>query len=121
MKQEENRGNSVEVRKNNKNYRLEKKRRPTDHEDVKKLEKLITQLDDITTKSRMRDMAYHYTKRSEVIKTNLIAGAARGVGLTVGTAIIIALLFFILAQFETMPFIGEYIGNLLDIVENERN
>ncbi|MFB4162845.1 DUF5665 domain-containing protein [Alteribacillus sp. JSM 102045] len=69
----------------------------------------------------MKDMAYHYTKRSEVIKTNLIAGAAQGVGLTVGTALIIALLFFILAQFETMPLIGEYIGNLLDVVERERN
>ncbi|RSL30978.1 hypothetical protein D7Z54_22800 [Salibacterium salarium] len=102
------------------NRRLEKQKRHIDNEEVKRLEKLVTRLDEITTKSRMRDMAYHFTKPSEVIKTNLIAGVARGVGLTVGTGLFIAILLFILAQFETMPIIGEYIGDLLNVVENER-
>ncbi|MGY4689475.1 DUF5665 domain-containing protein [Salibacterium sp. K-3] len=103
-----------------KNIRLEKRREPPDKEEMKKLEQLVDKLEKITTNSRMKDLAYHYTKTSEVIKTNVIAGVARGVGLTVGTALFIAILFFILAQFETMPVIGEYIGNLLDVVENQR-
>ncbi|MDQ0298758.1 signal transduction protein with GAF and PtsI domain [Salibacterium salarium] len=103
-----------------KNRRLKKQNRSSDTEEVKRLENLVNRLDEITTKSRMKDMAYHFTKPSEVIKTNLIAGVARGVGLTVGTGLFLAILLFILSQFETMPIIGEYIGDLLNVVEDER-
>ncbi|MDA3129230.1 DUF5665 domain-containing protein [Aliibacillus thermotolerans] len=101
--------------------RLEKKRRPMSNEEVKQLEKIVDRLETMTTQSRMKDLAYHYTNPKEVIKTNIIAGVARGLGMTVGTAMIIALLLFLLSQFVTLPIIGEYIGNLLDVIEQERN
>ncbi|MFB5661320.1 DUF5665 domain-containing protein [Alteribacillus sp. HJP-4] len=103
------------------NERLETKKRPPEHEDVKKLEKVVERLDEITTKSRMKDMAYHYTKPGEVVKTNLIAGIARGVGLTIGAGLFIALLIFILAQLQAVPVIGEYMGDMLNVINEERN
>nr|WP_246594245.1 DUF5665 domain-containing protein [Evansella tamaricis] len=65
-------------------------------------------------------MAYHYTNKREVIKVNFIAGLARGVGLTVGTALFIGLIIFILNQIISMPYIGEHIANLLDMIESYR-
>ncbi|WP_051302103.1 DUF5665 domain-containing protein [Salibacterium aidingense] len=71
-----------------KNRRLEIRRETPDRQEMQKLERLIDKFEEITTKSRMKDMAYHFTSPGEVIKTNLIAGAARGVGLTAGTALV---------------------------------
>ena len=51
---------------------------------------------------------------------NFIAGVARGLGLTVGTAIILGILFFILKSFVSLPIIGEYIGDLIDFIEDHR-
>lgn len=87
------------------------------HEENERFEALLDKLEDMTTQGRLKDMAYHFTNKKEVIKTNLLAGVARGVGLTVGTAIFLVILFFILAQMVDMPLIGEWIGNLLNEVE----
>ncbi|MFC4734967.1 DUF5665 domain-containing protein [Bacillus daqingensis] len=90
-------------------------------EENQRFEQLLDKLEDITTNGRLKDMAYHFTNTREVIKTNLIAGVARGVGLTVGTAIFIGLLILILSQLVSAPLVGEYIANLLDIVEANRD
>ncbi|SFL53004.1 DUF5665 domain-containing protein [Salibacterium qingdaonense] len=103
-----------------KNRKLEKRREPPERDEMKKMEMLVSKLEEITTNSRMKDLAYHYTKTSEVIKTNLIAGVSRGVGLTLGTALFLALLFFLLTQLAGIPVVGEYIRNMLDIVANQR-
>lgn len=94
-----------------------KQREEQKHEEEnKRFEVLLDKLEDITTNGRLQDMAYHFTDTKQVIKTNLIAGVARGVGLTVGTAIFIGLLLFILSQFETMPIIGDFIEQLMNTV-----
>ncbi|NJP38375.1 DUF5665 domain-containing protein [Alkalicoccus luteus] len=90
-------------------------------EENQRFEQLLDKLEDITTNGRLKDMAYHFTDTKQVIKTNLIAGVARGVGLTVGTAIFIGLLILILSQLVSAPLVGEYIANLLDIVEANRD
>lgn len=90
-------------------------------EENKRFEALLDKLEDITTNGRLQDMAYHFTDTKQVIKTNLIAGVARGVGLTVGTAIFIGLLLFILGQFETIPIIGDFVENLTNTVENRED
>lgn len=100
--------------------RLEKTRRRPEHEEVTRLEKIADRLDEVTTKGRFKDMAYHFTSPKEVIKTNLIAGIARGVGLTLGTAIFLALLIFILNLFVSAPLVGEYIADMLDFIDEQR-
>ncbi|PRO66219.1 DUF5665 domain-containing protein [Alkalicoccus urumqiensis] len=90
-------------------------------EENERFEVLLDKLEEITTNGRLKDMAYHFTNKKEVIKTNLIAGVARGVGLTVGTAIFLALLFFILNALVDTPMVGEYIGNLLNSIESYRD
>ncbi len=87
------------------------------HDENERFEKLLDKLEDMTTNGRLKDMAYHFTDKKEVIKVNFLAGLARGVGLTIGTAIFIALLIFLLSQMISLPLIGEWIANLLEMIE----
>ena len=91
------------------------------HDENERFEELLDKLEEMTTKGRLKDMAYHFTNKKEVIKTNLIAGVARGVGLTVGTAIVIGVLFYILSQAVSLPLIGEWIAELLEMIETYQN
>ncbi|CAM3950403.1 DUF5665 domain-containing protein [Alkalicoccus chagannorensis] len=90
-------------------------------EENKRFDQLLDKLEDITTNGRLQDMAYHFTNTKQVIKTNLIAGAARGVGLTLGTAIVLAIVFTVLNVLVDAPMVGEYIGGLLDNIDDYRD
>ncbi|WP_052947363.1 DUF5665 domain-containing protein [Aneurinibacillus tyrosinisolvens] len=73
-------------------------------------------LADKTDQMRLTDFIENYQKPSRVIWINMLAGVSRGVGLTIGTALIIALIGFILSFFVSMPLVGKYIAQLLDWV-----
>ncbi|PYZ96592.1 hypothetical protein CR205_12845 [Alteribacter lacisalsi] len=85
-----------------------------------RMEKLIDKMEEISTKGHMKDIAFHFTNKKEVVKVNLLAGVARGVGLTVGTAIFIGLLIIILSYSAALPFIGEYLAGFLDMIQENR-
>lgn len=85
------------------------------------LEKQIKNLEAITTQSNLRDIAYHFTNKKEVIKVNLLAGLSRGIGFTIGTAIFLAVLFSILNHIISLPYIGEHIAELLDLIDEYRS
>lgn len=91
------------------------------HDENERFEILLDKLEDMTTKGRLKDIAYHFTNKKEVIKVNLIAGVARGVGLTLGTAIFLGIFFFILYNTVSLPLIGDYIAKLLEAIEAQRN
>jgi hypothetical protein len=90
------------------------------HDENERFEKLLDKLEDMTTNGRLKDMAYHFTNKKEVIKVNLLAGVARGVGLTIGTAIFIGVLIFILTQMISLPIIGEWVAEFLEMVDQYR-
>ncbi|KPD07853.1 hypothetical protein AM501_13255 [Aneurinibacillus migulanus] len=73
-------------------------------------------LADRTEKSRITDFIENYQKPGRVIWINMLAGVSRGVGMTIGTAIIIAIAVYVLSLFVSMPLVGEYIAQLLDWV-----
>lgn len=73
-------------------------------------------LADRTEKSRITDFIENYQKPGRVIWINMLAGVSRGVGMTIGTAIIIAIAVYVLSFFVSMPLVGEYIAQLLDWV-----
>ncbi len=98
-------------------HRYDEKR----HDENERFEQLIDKLEDMTTNGRLKDMAYHFTDKKEVIKVNLLAGLARGVGLTIGTAIFIGVLIFILTQMVSLPLVGEWVAEFLEVVESYRD
>lgn len=69
----------------------------------------------------LRDILMSINNPRRLLWLNFIAGVARGLGLTVGTAIVLAILFFILQNIVSLPFIGEHIAELIKIIEEYRS
>lgn len=91
----------------------------------KKKENLIlNKIDSLNNKlidSNFTDMIALLGDRKKLLITNLIAGISRGVGIGIGVTIITALLVFALQKIVTLniPVIGEYISDIVDIVEKQ--
>jgi len=77
-----------------------------------KMDKLALFLEDI----RIADIVQNYTAPRKLLLTNFLAGLARGLGLTLGTAIVLAIFGSLLSQFISVPFIGDYIRQIIDYV-----
>lgn len=90
-----------------------------------KLEKLMKSIDDLNyafIKNRFIDLSEILGNRKELIIRNLISGIAKGVGIGIGFSLLTAILVIILQKIVTLniPVIGDYITDIVDIVENNR-
>ncbi len=91
----------------------------------KKFELLAKNIDELNyalIKNRFIDLAEILGNRKELIIRNLISGIAKGVGIGIGFSILTATLVIILQKIVTLniPVIGDYISDIVDIVENNR-
>ena len=91
----------------------------------KKIEILNTSINNLIEtfqKSNIEEWAYIFGSKKEIIKRNLIAGIFRGVGIGIGVTIITAMLIIILQKIVTLniPIIGEYIADIVEIVQRSR-
>jgi len=61
-------------------------------------------------------------KKREIVKRNFLAGISRGVGIGIGVTIITAVLIIFLEKIVTLnvPVIGEYVAEIIEVVENKR-
>lgn len=82
----------------------------------KKLEKISIELE----KAKMADYVDLMNNPKKLLYTNFIGGLARGLGTAIGLTILAAILFYMLKQTVNVPLVGEYIADLLDIIENYR-
>jgi Domain of unknown function (DUF5665) len=80
----------------------------------KRMDKIAMFLEDI----RLADIIQNYTAPRKLLWTNFLAGLARGLGLTIGTAIVLALFGSLLSQFLSIPIIGDYIRQIVDYVQS---
>ena len=85
---------------------------------------LLTQIDNLNQKlldSNFTDMMALLGNRKKLLITNLTAGISRGVGIGIGVTIITTLLVFVLQKIVTLniPVIGEYISDIVEIVEKQ--
>ena len=88
----------------------------------KRLEEKIENLANTIEKSNLKDFAYILGNKKEILFRNFIAGISRGVGIGIGITIITAILILILKHLVTLniPIIGEYISDIIEIVEKSR-
>lgn len=86
------------------------------------LEKSIENLSNVLEEGNYVEWAYLLGNKKEIIKRNLLAGIARGVGIGIGVTIITAILVLLLQKIVTLniPVIGEYIADIVEIVEKSR-
>lgn len=62
-----------------------------------------------------------YKTRKQLFIDNLIGGIAWGLGSGVGATIVLALLGFLLAQSQELPFIGQIVKNAINTIGNATN
>lgn len=88
----------------------------------KKLDKKIDELNNNFEKSNLVELSYILGSKSEITKRNLLAGVSKGVGIGIGFTLITAIILVILQRIVTLniPVIGEYIGDIIDIIERSR-
>ena len=82
----------------------------------------IKYLNEILEKGNIVEIVYILGNKKEILKRNLIAGISRGVGIGIGVTIITAILVLLLQKIVTLniPIIGEYIADIVEIVEISR-
>lgn len=88
--------------------------------EVKRLNTRLDSIAETLEKSQMKDMIENYTSPKKRIIANLSAGLARGLGLTLGTALVLGLLGYILSLFVDIPMIGDLISDLKGYVEQSK-
>ena len=83
-----------------------------------KIEKLI----DLIENSNINELVRILGNRKEIIYRNILAGIFRGIGIGIGVTIITAILIFTLRRLVALniPVIGEYIADIVEIVEKSR-
>lgn len=84
--------------------------------------KIISKIDSINDRleeSRIFEISYIIGNKGEIIKRNLLAGIARGVGAGIGITIVSAVIIIILRRIITLniPIIGDYIADIVAIVQ----
>ena len=89
---------------------------------LKKINKKIDKISKILEKSNIIELSYVVGSKKEILKRNLIAGIARGVGIGIGVTIVTAIIIFMLRRLITLniPIIGDYIADIVEIVERSR-
>ena len=89
---------------------------------IKILEKSINELNRILQEGNFVELSYLLGNKKEMIIRNFIAGIFRGVGIGIGVTIITAILVIILQKIVTLniPIIGEYIADIVEIVQKSR-
>ena len=83
------------------------------------LNKNIEKLNDSLSQNNLIELLYILGKKSEIIKRNFLAGIFRGVGIGIGVTVITAIIIIILQRIVTLnlPIIGEYVTDIVDIVQ----
>ncbi|MBO4816391.1 MAG: hypothetical protein J5507_05800 [Clostridia bacterium] len=86
----------------------------------KRLDKKIDKIIEMMEKSNIIELSYILGNKKEIIKRNLIAGISRGVGIGIGVTIITAIIVYFLRKLIMLniPLIGDYIADIVTIVEN---
>lgn len=84
------------------------------------LNKNIEMLNNSLRDSNIVELLYVLGDKKEIIKRNFLAGIFRGIGIGIGVTIITAMIVIFLERLVklNLPVIGEYITDIVNIVEN---
>lgn len=87
----------------------------------KKLSKQIDKLNESIEKSNIEEISYLIGNKKEIFLRNFLAGVARGVGIGIGVTVITAILVFLAQKIVKLniPIIGEYIADIVEIVQRK--
>lgn len=86
------------------------------------LSKAVSDLNKTLQEGNFVELTYLIGNKKEMIIRNLIAGIFRGIGIGIGVTVITAILIYVLQKIVMLniPIIGEYISDIVEIVERSR-
>ena len=89
---------------------------------IKKLYNKIDELVKILQKSNVDEICYILGNKKEIFLRNIWAGIARGVGVGIGVTLITSILIIIAQRIIKLniPIIGEYVIDILEIIEQKK-
>lgn len=89
---------------------------------LKQLNRKIDDINELMVKNHFLDLAELLGNRKQLFIRNLGSGIAKGIGIGIGVTVITAILVIILQKIVTLniPVIGEYIADIVDIVEKTK-
>lgn len=70
------------------------------------------------TQPKDKSTEIYNKKLPKILLHNFLAGIMWGLGVTIGAAIILAFGGFILSKINLIPFIGEYVKDIAEYVQN---
>ncbi|MGM9572096.1 MAG: DUF5665 domain-containing protein [bacterium] len=86
----------------------------------KKIEELLNLLKENNRRLaflRLGDYLAYLNNPWKLLYHNFLGGVARGVGIALGATLIAALIMYSLSKMVTLPLIGQYIAEIVRIVE----
>lgn len=88
----------------------------------KSLNKNIEKLNYNLTKGNILELAELLGNKRKLIVRNLLSGVFKGIGIGIGFTILTAIIVLILRKIVTLniPVIGDYISDIVAIVENSK-
>ncbi len=88
----------------------------TDRQTIDQLDKLVARLEN----SGVEEYVKLSQRTWKVLWLNFLSGVARGLGFTVGTAIVLAVVYKILSEIISMniPYLTEMLKELVELVKN---
>ena len=88
----------------------------------KRIDRKIDKICEILERSNVIELSYLIGSKKEILKRNLIAGIARGVGIGIGVTVVTAIIILLLRRLIMLniPVIGDYIADIVEIVERNR-
>lgn len=91
-------------------------------EQINILQKSIDKLTEMLQNMNLHDLIYVMGSKKEIIKRNLLAGIARGIGGGIGFTVITAVIIYFLQRIVRLniPIIGEYINDIVEIVQKTK-
>lgn len=89
---------------------------------IEELNKKLDDLNYVLMKNKVLDLVELLGDRKKLFFRNLWSGMVKGIGIGIGVTVITAILIIILQKIVTLniPVIGEYISDIVDIVERSR-
>lgn len=88
--------------------------------EVKRLNTRLDKIADSLERSDFKDIIENYMNPKKRMITNFTAGLARGLGMTVGTFVVLGILGYVLSLFVKMPLIGDYIVQLQEYINSAK-
>ncbi len=91
-----------------------------EEKEEKTLIESITTLTELVKQLRSERYLQMVDNRKRFLFYNFIAGMARGVGWALGATVVLGLVVWIISYLINVPLLGDWIGNIIDYIQETR-